>query len=226
MKAVVVLPAYNEASVIRQVIANLPKKLNGISSLEYVVINDGSTDQTGEMAKKEGIKVLSHIINRGLGAAIKTGIDYAKSQKADLLVTFDSDGQHNPRDLQKVINPILQEKADLVIGSRFKNYQKAPLDRLIINKLANLATLVFFGVSTTDSQSGLRSFSKKALQFIDFRADKMDFSSEILLEAKRHNLKVSEVPIDLIYTQYSREKGQKNINSLSVFAKLLVRLYR
>lgn len=226
MKAVIVLPAYNEASVIRQVIANLPKKLNGISNLEYVVINDGSTDQTGAIAKKEGIKILSHIINRGLGAAIKTGIDYAKSQDVDLFVTFDSDGQHNPRDIQKVINPILQEKADLVIGTRFKNKQKVPLDRLIINKLANLATLLFFGVLTTDSQSGLRAFSKKAIKHIDFKADKMDFSSEILLEAKRHNLKVIEVPIDLIYTPYSREKGQKNMNALSIFAKFLVRLYR
>lgn len=191
-----------------------------------VVINDGSTDDTEKEVRRAKIKALNHIVNRGLGAAIKTGLHYAKENNFDIMVTFDGDGQHNPSDLVRIVKPILQKKADLVIGSRFKSKQKAPIDRLVINWLANLATLIFFSVASSDSQSGLRVFSKKALGLIDYKADRMDFSSEILLEAKRHKLKIVEVPATLIYTPYSRKKGQKNVNAIFVFAKFLVRIFR
>lgn len=226
MKALIVVPAFNESKVIYSVLKTLPKKINGLSPIDVIVINDGSTDSTTEEAQRAKVKVIRHIINRGLGAAIKTGIDYARNNKYDVLVTFDGDGQHNPADIQKIVNPILEKKGDLIVGSRFKKNQKAPFDRLIINWLANVATLIFFGVTTSDSQSGLRAFSKKAINLIEYKADRMDFSSEILLEAKRNKLKMLEVPATLIYTAYSRKKGQKNINSLNVFVKFLVRLFR
>lgn len=226
MKLVIVVPALNESQVIYKVLKSIPKKFKGITKTELLVINDGSQDETQQEAKRAHAVVLNHLINRGLGAAIKTGKDYSLRQKADLMVTFDGDGQHDPRDIGKVIKPIIKNSADLVIGSRFKKIQRAPIDRLILNWIANLATFIIFGVYSTDSQSGLRAFSKGALRLIEFKADRMDFSSEILLEAKKNKLRIAEVPIKAIYTNYSREKGQKNTNAFPIFGRFLVRLLR
>ena len=226
MKLVIIVPAYNEAQVIFKVLKDLPIKIPGIFKLEKIVINDGSTDDTQIEVKRAKVKILNHIFNRGLGAAIKTGLDYAKQVNADIAVTFDSDGQHNPKDINKIVKPIILNQADVVIGSRFKRRQKVPIDRFIINWFANLTTFILFGISSTDTQSGLRAFSKKAINKLNYKADKMEFSSEILLEAKKHNLKVIEIPIHAIYTDYSRFKGQKNTNAIFVFSKFLVRLLR
>lgn len=226
MKLVIIIPAFNEAAVIGKVLKTIPKKISGISEYKIVVINDGSTDATLTEAKKNKIVVISHIINRGLGAAIKTGLDWARIQNADTVVTFDADGQHNPDDIQKIVNPILKGEADIVIGSRFKSRQQVPLDRLILNLIANWVTFILFGVKSTDTQSGLRGLSRKAIDLIDYKADRMEFSSEIFLESKRHDLKVVEVPIKAIYTQYSRSKGQKNSNAIPIFIKFLVKFFR
>lgn len=226
MKAVIIIPALNESKVIAEVLHGIPKKLKGISQLSVLVVDDGSTDSTKEEAGKAGAYVLSHVINRGLGAAIKTGLSWAREQNTDITITFDADGQHNPKDIPKIIKPILESRADLVIGSRFRKKQNIPLDRLVLNWFANLATLFFFGVFSTDSQSGLRAFSKKAISLIDFKADRMDFSSEILLEANKHKLRVAEIPIQAIYTPYSRAKGQKNLNAIPTFSRFLLKIFR
>lgn len=225
-KAVIILPALNESKIISKVLRGLPKRLKGISEIKTLVVDDGSDDQTYEKAKSFGVNVSRHVINRGLGAAIKTGLTWAKGQNADIAITFDADGQHDPQDIIRILNPIINKQADLVVGSRFKNRQKVPLDRLVINWLANVATFLVFGVFSTDSQSGLRAFSKKAIDLIDFKADRMEFSSEILVEAKRNNLKIVEVPIKAIYTPYTRAKGQKNLNAIPVFTKVLIRFLR
>ncbi len=226
MKALIILPAFNESQVIYKVLKSIPKKIRGLSQVEIVVVNDGSSDITSKEAKRAGIKVISHILNRGLGAAIKTGLDLAKRKRVDLVITFDSDGQHHPEDIKKIVRPILLQNADIVIGSRFKSSQKIPKDRIILNRLANLATLLMFGVTSSDSQSGFRAFSKKAIDLIDFRGERMDFSSEILYEAKRNDLKVKEIPIKAIYTDYSRKKGQKNLNAIPIMARFLVRFLK
>jgi len=226
VKAIIVIPAYNESKVIYQVIKSLPKKLKNIKSFNLVLINDGSTDSTVEEANKSGIKIISHIKNRGLGAAIKTGLEYAKIKKSDITVTFDGDGQHDSKDIQKLINPIIKKDADLVIGSRFIKSQKLPTDRLVINKIANFITTILFGVKSTDSQSGLRAFSKKALNLIEINSDRMEFSSEILMESRKNNLKMVEIPIKAIYTEYSREKGQKNTNAFPIISRLVIKLLR
>jgi len=226
VKAVIIVPAFNESQVIYKVLKSVPRKLDGVSKVEVVLIDDGSNDNTPSEAQKAGVAITSHALNRGLGAAIKTGLEIAKRKKADIAVTFDGDGQHNPKDIQKLINPIINKKADFVIGSRFSRNQRVPLDRLIINKIANFVTFAIYGILSTDSQSGLRAFSKKALSVINIKADKMDFSSEILLEAKRNALIIHEVPIDAIYTVYSRSKGQKNLNAFAVFARLLIKILR
>lgn len=223
MKAVIIIPAFNESAVIYKVLKSLPKRIKGISNVDIVVVNDGSTDSTLREARKANVKVLTHLANRGLGAAIKTGLTWAKLNSMDIAITFDSDGQHDARDVKKLINALLAQGADLVIGSRFKRRQKIPADRKILNWLANVATFLIFGVSSTDSQSGLRAFSKKAINVIDFKGERMDFSSEILHEAKMNNLIIKEIPTKAIYTDYSRKKGQKNINAVPIMLRFLVR---
>lgn len=226
MNLAIIVPALNEGKVISRVLNSLPKKISGVSNIQIVVINDGSSDNTAVEAKNAGATVLSHVVNRGLGAAIKTGLSWAKKENTDILVTFDADGQHNPEDIVRIIKPVLSQKADVVIGSRFKTKQKVPFDRLILNHIANFVSLVLFGIKSTDTQSGLRAFSKKSIELIDYKADRMEFSSEIFLEAKKHNLKVTEIPIEAIYTDYSRSKGQKNTNAIPIMLRFLVKFLR
>lgn len=222
----IVIPAFNESQLIAKVLKSLPKQLDGITHIDKILIDDGSTDNTANIASKYKIYIARHVINRGAGAATKTGISFARAGNYDVLVTFDADGQHSPDDIQKIIEPILRGESDLVVGSRLKDSQKMPTDRWILNWLANLATLIFFGVFTTDSQSGLKAFSKKAINLIDIKSDRMEFSSEILLEAKRNHLKILEVPTKAIYTNYSLEKGQKNTNAIPIFLRILTHLLR
>lgn len=226
MNLVIIIPAFNEAAVISNVIKKIPKKFSGVSKTEIVIVDDGSSDLTAQIAKNMAVKVLSHKLNRGAGAATKTGLLYAKKRNADIIVTFDADGQHHPEDIKKIIRPIIEKKSDLVIGSRFLKNQRVPLDRLIINWGANIITFFLFGIFSSDSQSGLRAFSKRANEVIDFKSDRMEFSSEILLESKRNHLKIVEVPTKAIYTDYSKFKGQRNSNALPVMMRILTKLLR
>lgn len=226
MKALIIIPAFNESQVIGSVVKNLPKRLKGITKVDCLVIDDGSTDETYEIARNSKALVIRHIINRGAGAATRTGIEFARENDYDLMVSFDADGQHNPKDIDALIAPILKKRADLVIGSRLKTHQKMPTDRFILNWAANLITLLLYGVFSTDSQSGLKAFSKKALNQIEINSNRMEFSSEILLEAKKNKLKVMEIPVNAIYTQYSKTKGQKNINALPVAFRIIAKFLK
>lgn len=226
MKLLIILPAYNEEEKIGEVLKNLPRHIKGISEIEKLVIDDGSADKTSEIAQKSKAFVLKHVINRGLGGAIGTGFEYARNHKADIVVTFDSDGQHRPQDIEPLIKPILDKKADVVIGSRFLKLKEMPSDRILINILSNIATFILFGVYTSDSQSGLRAFNKYAISKIEIKTQKMEVSSEIFKEINRNNLKFTEIPIQAIYTDYSRKKGQKNTNAIPTFYKLFLRLAR
>lgn len=224
MKLLIGIPAYNEEVTIGKVIKSIPKKMKGIARVDVVVIDDGSSDSTGLLAQKSGITVLQHVINRGLGGALKTIMAYARDIKCDILITFDADGQHNCKDIPKLVVPIVNKHADIVIGTRWLTKAHAPQSRKFINKLANIVTYIFFGVSTTDSQSGFRALNKTAISRISLSADGMEVSSEFFKEIKRHNLRFCEVPIKPVYTQYSRAKGQRLSNSINVFFQLLFKL--
>ncbi len=222
MKLFVLVPAYNEETVLDSVLLDLKKiSLKGIQK-EIVLINDGSTDKTEQIAKKNMVIVLSHPINRGLGGALGTGLEYARSKMADIVVTFDADGQHDHNDIARLIKPILSNKADFVIGSRLLKNSKMPMDRKVINFTANLLNFILWSVWMTDSQSGLRALSKKALERIQIKMNKMEVASEFFKEIKKNNLRVKEIPIKAIYTNYSRGKGQKNSNAVNIFTKLLL----
>jgi len=225
-KLMIVLPAFNEEKTIGEVLRKLKENLKKFKSWQskIVVVDDGSFDKTSYIAQKFGALVLRHPINRGLGGALLTGFQFARLKKVDFLITMDSDGQHDPLDIEKIMKVLRKEKIDVVIGKR--NIFEMPPDRMIINFLSSLLTFLLFGVWCNDTQSGFRGFNKKAIEKIEIKTQRMEVSSEFFSEIKKHKLKFLEVPIKVIYTSYSRKKGQSNLNSIKVLLKLLLRLAR
>ena len=224
-KTYIILPAYSEGKVIKEVIEDIKKQ--GYNNI--IVVDDGSNDDTFKQAKSTGVITISHPINRGKGAATQTGIDAAKLLNADIIVTMDSDGQHDPKDITKLIKPILDNKAEVVIGSRMLNPKDMPQSRIVMNKIANLVTYIFFGSMVSDSQSGFRAYSKKAYNSVYTYLDRYEFESEMLGQIKNANLKIKEVPIKVIYTEYSKSKykhmsrfsSQGLINGIKMVVRLI-----
>ena len=214
----VVIPAYNEERTIVEVIRGL--KQHGFITL--IVIDDGSTDRTSELASQEEIIRLRHVLNRGLGGALGTGIAAALRLGAEIIVTFDADGQHDPNDIEQLIEPIEKGKADVVIGSRRQDSEGIPTSRRLAHWIADLVTYLLFGIWTTDSQSGLRAFSYEAASRIHITTNGMEVSSEIVAETARNRLRYTEVPIRAIYTDYSMSKGQGLKVGLRTLGKLLL----
>jgi len=202
----IIIPIYNEARTIQTVLTDLVA--HGYKNI--VVIDDGSTDEGEKLAVQDkNTRVLRHPINRGLGAALGTGLELAKKENADVVVTFDGDCQHQAKDLKNLLEPIIAGKADVAIGSRFRgDISKMPPDRMILNLLSNLMTFLFYGVVSSDSLSGLRAFNKKAISCIKIKTDGMEVSNEFLKEIKRNKLKLVEIPIDAVYSS-DTIKGSK-----------------
>ena len=189
------IPAYNEEENIAKIIVEIKKITNYI-----IVCNDGSTDLTSEIAEKLGVIVINHEKNQGYGAAIKSIFLKAKEIDTDVLVTFDADGQHRIEDIDSIIKPIEEDKADIVIGSRFlENDSKIPKYRKAGIKTITGLTNVATGLDVSDSQSGFRSYNKKTLQEINPTDFGMGVSTEILIKAKKINLKILEIPIVVLY---------------------------
>ena len=214
------IPSYDEEHTIASVIVKAQKHVDKI-----IVCDDGSKDMTAEIAEKLGAVVVKHDRNRGYGAALATLFEKAREVDADIMVTLDGDGQHNPDDIWPVVRPIVRKYADVVVGSRLKNPNGMPWYRILGIWGLNIITAIFFWVWSTDSQSGLRAFSKKAIKLIDIQSDRMEVSSEFFYEIGRHQLKKIEVPISSIYTKYSLLKGQKNVNALRIISKLIYRRF-
>ena len=220
MKTFIVMPAYNEESKIAGVIKQLKNK--GYDNI--VIIDDGSDDNTFEKAKDEEVFALRHVINRGQGAALKTGIDFSLLNNADVIITFDSDGQHDVNDIKSLINVIEKENYDVVLGSRFlKNTSNVPLVRKIFLKMGALLILFLYGVKLTDSHNGLRALSRPAAEKIEIRTDRMEHASEILEQISLKNLKYKEVPVTIKYTKYSLQHGQSTWNAFKILSKMLFR---
>jgi UDP-N-acetylglucosamine---dolichyl-phosphate N-acetylglucosaminyltransferase len=207
MKLAILVPAFNEEKTLGAVLKSIPKSFPHVTELEIVVVSDGSRDQTANIAKKFGATLIEHDLNRGLGGALGTGFEYARINNFDGLLTFDADGQHNHRDIWPVLRPIVYQKADISIGSRLKDHRGMPWYRVAGIWGLNFITYLFFWVWTTDSQSGLRAFSKKAIDNINLQSNRMEVSSEFFFEAGKKDLKLIEVPIESIYTEYSLNKG-------------------
>jgi len=219
MKIFIAIPAYNEGKAISKVIKSIKKE--GYKNI--VIADDCSKDNTYNEAKKAGAVVLRHFINRGAGAATKTAIDYALLNRAYIIITMDSDGQHDPKDIKNLIKPILDKKADVVIGSRLLNPKGMPWYRRFFNFGGNVVTFVLFGLWVTDTQSGFKAFTKEAAKKIQIKMDRFEFCSEIIGEIKKNKLRVAEIPIKVIYNEYSLSKGQNFMNGLKMIVKLIIR---
>ena len=216
---IVVIPAFNEERTIESVI----RGLHHVGFRRVLVINDGSSDRTEEHAVQAGAEVRTHLVNRGCGAALVTGIRAAVLRGAEVVVTCDADGQHDPEDVARVLVPVVRGDADVAIGSRLVGGGWMPLRRRIANRLADLVTFALCGVWVNDSQSGLRALSRKAAETIRIDADGMEFSSTLRVEIARHRLRCREVPISSIYTEYSLSKGQSFRVGLRTLRKLMLR---
>lgn len=218
MKIFCVIPAYNEEKTIVRIINEVKPYVD-----EAVVVDDGSLDQTYNLAKMQGAAVLRHIINRGQGAALKTGAEYGLNNGADIIVHFDADGQFLAGDIKNMVEPIEHGAADVVFGSRFlnkgnSNVQMPFFKKNIIMPLAKLANEIFLGVKMTDPQSGFRAMSARAARKINWRQDRMAHCSEILFETARAGLKTKEVPITIIYNHF----GQRFSGGLKILKDLFI----
>ena len=200
MKIIIGIPAFNEEKNIAGIISKLKR-----TTKDIIVCNDGSTDLTAEIAEEMGALVINHEKNLGYGGAIRSIFLKATDLNGDVLVTFDADGQHRIEDLNKVINPILDGQSDIVIGSRFLDGSKkeVPQYRKVGIKVITKITNVTIKKDLTDSQSGFRAYSKRVLNEIKPVESGMGVSTEILIKASSKNLKISEVPIKILYGENS-----------------------
>lgn len=196
MEITIGIPAYNEEKNISSIIRKLQKITNKI-----IVCDDGSSDSTGQIAKEMGALVIQHKKNLGYGEAIRSIFLKAREEQAESLITLDSDGQHRIEDIETILEPLENEKADLVIGSRFLNndgknvpsYRKVGIK--ILTKLANTS----LEDDITDSQSGFRGYGKQVIENVTPSESGMGVSNEILIKASKHGLKIAEVPIIILY---------------------------
>lgn len=214
---IAIIPAFNESSTIADVLARARNFVD-----EIIVIDDGSTDKTAQIARASGATVVKHMINRGLGAAIGTGFELARIRGADVVITLDADGQHDPAHIPEFLQAI-EQGADVVIGSRMITRDGMPWYRHHANVLGNLSTFFLFGAWVSDSQSGFRAFNQKAINQIEIRTNRMEVSSELIAESKLHQLKLAEIPIKSIYTEYSLSKGQNFFVGIKTLIKLILR---
>ncbi len=200
MKKICVIPAYNEAKNIRRVIEKLVPLVD-----EIVVVDDCSRDSTARIAREAGASVISHRINRGQGAALQTGNEYALNAGAEIIIHFDGDGQFQAEDIPEMVAPIESDEADIVFGSRFmgKKSRLPRLKRWLIMPLGRIVNYLF-GVTTTDPQSGFRAFNRQAARAIEISNRGMAHCSEILYKSFKHKLRMKEVPITVIYDEFGQ----------------------
>jgi glycosyltransferase involved in cell wall biosynthesis len=219
-----VIAAYNEERSIGNVLSELLK--NNYSHI--IVVNDGSKDKTSELVLNyDGVTLLEHVVNRGQGAALKTGIDYAlKQDDCKYIVTFDADGQHRLSDLPKFIGALETGKYDIAIGSRFMSKESSklvPFKKRVLLKGALLVTWFLSGISLTDTHNGYRVMNKTAAKQIDMTMDGFEHASEIIDEIAKKRVKYKEIPVFIDYTEYSKQKGQKMSNSVKIMAKMILK---
>jgi polyprenyl-phospho-N-acetylgalactosaminyl synthase len=202
MKVFCVIPAFNEEKYISEVVARVKPLVD-----ELIVVDDGSSDRTAELARARGAKVLKHLLNSGQGASLETGNQYALSRGADIIFHFDADGQFSVEDIPEVLAPLLEGVAEAVLGSRFmgKESNMPAFKKKIIMPIARLVNCLLLGVKLTDPQSGFRAMTAEAWRKISIEQKGMAHNSEILYKIVKNKIKLKEVPVKVIYHNF----GQK-----------------
>jgi len=214
----VVIAAYNEARRLGETLAALCPAYP-----QVVVVDDGSTDATGRVALDHPVWLLRHIVNCGQGAALQTGIDFALARGAEVIVTFDADGQHAPDEIAQLVEPVAGGRADIALGSRFLGQTVGmPRTRWLVLKLGVLFTRVFSRIRVSDAHNGFRALSRRAAETIRITQNRMAHASEILDQVRQHGLRYCEVPVTIRYTGETMAKGQSSWNSLKIVGQLLL----
>lgn len=213
------IAAFNEARAIASVLA-------GVRNTGYrsVVVDDGSTDGTANVASNAGAIVVRHPINLGQGAALQTGITFALSRGAEVIVTFDADGQHSATDIPGLLAALVAHSADFALGSRFLGEaSNMPQSRRVLLQTATWFTRRTTGLSLTDTHNGLRAMTSRGAKQIHLRQNRMAHASEILDQIASSGLNYVEVPVTVDYSRYSLGKGQRSSDSIRVLVDLFVR---
>ena len=215
----VVIPLYNAATVIGGVIEGLLPTFSNV-----VCIDDGSSDGGGGIARAAGAKLVSHPINLGQGAALQTGFEYALERGAEFVVTFDADGQHRVADAAAMVERARNENLAIVFGSRFLDDRSNPgLLKKIVLKTAVTVTNWTTKTRLTDAHNGLRVIRRDALSRIQLKQDRMAHGTEIIAQLGRTKLPYAEEPVEVLYTDYSKAKGQSLLNSVNILIDLIIR---
>lgn len=214
----IVVPAFNEGPRLGAVLVELCGSWPNI-----VVVDDGSEDDTSAVALRHPCWVLRHLLNCGQGAALQTGLDFALKRGAEIVVTFDADGQHQTDDVERLVTPISAGEADVVLGSRFLGTVVGiPWQRRAVLKLGVLFTRIFSRVRVTDTHNGLRALSRGAAGQIRITQNRMAHASEILDQVRQLGLRYCEVPVTLRYSSQTMAKGQSSWNALRIVGQLFL----
>ena len=216
---ILVIPAYNEGKLIRNLIE---RSLNFVDKV--IVCDDGSDDSTSEESGKGGAEVIRHTKNLGKGAALKSLFKYCREINADIVVTIDGDGQFLSKEINDLMQPILNENSDIVIGNRFSHDHEMPSYRKAGNKILDKITNLAADLPFEDTQSGFRAYSRKALESITFSVTGFGVDAEILIDASRKKLKISEVPVYVIYNTGGKTSTKNPISHTTSVVTSLIEL--
>ncbi|OMC13315.1 glycosyl transferase [Mycolicibacter heraklionensis] len=218
----VIVPAFNEATVIGDVIAGIRSVFDHV-----VCVDDGSTDDTAAAARRAGAYVVRHPVNLGQGAAIQTGVEFARAQPgARLFATFDADGQHRVADLMRMIDRLENSDLDIVIGTRFAAPDAAaavpPVKRVILRAAVWLNPRIR-RLGLSDAHNGLRVFNRRVADGLDLSLNGMGHAGEFIALIAENRWRVGEVPVEVLYTDYSKSKGQPLLNGVNILFDGLLR---
>jgi polyprenyl-phospho-N-acetylgalactosaminyl synthase len=209
----IVVPAFNEAGMIGEVIADLRSVFSNV-----VCVDDGSRDDTGEVALRAGAHLVRHPVNLGQGAAIQTGVEYARRQPgAQVFATFDADGQHRVKDLVTMIDRLGTGDVDVVIGTRFgQGVSRPPLLKRVVLQTATRLSPRGRKLGLTDTNNGLRVFNKTVADGLDITMNGMSHATEFIMLIAENRWRVAEEPVEVLYTEYSQSKGQPLLNGVNI----------
>jgi len=220
----IIVPAFNEQEVLRQTISELVEP-----GYSVVLVDDGSSIPQQQFVTHFPVHCVRHELNLGQGAALQTGTEYALEKGAEFIIHFDADGQHLVSDISKLLRPLLNNDCDVVFGSRFLNNttNAVPFTKKILIHTARYVHSFFSGLLLTDAHNGLRAMNRKAASLLVITENRMGHASELLFLIQQHKLRLQEVAVTILYTAYSKDKGQSSWNSIRIgFDLLLHKLFR
>lgn len=213
IKLIITIPAYNEEDTVGNVIREIPRKIEGIDKIEVIVISDGSTDNTVNIAKEAGADIIvEHTSRKGLGIVFRDGLNAAIDNGADIIINIDADGQYNPLEIPKLIKPILEKKADIVLGSRFAGtIEHMVYQKRFGNKLATFVVSMASGIKITDAQTGFRALSREAALRLAIHSG-YTYTQEMIVQAAHKRMEIIEIPVEF----RKRQDGKSRLIS-SIF---------